>query len=192
MGSLPAGTGYLLGGLVLLVIFSTGCTIFSPPVDQQKTLQVSSEAQDSINLPFSEAIEQLHMVSSSGSLDPSYKIHSIRGNQVDINSDARSWVFGVTSGAENKLIVFARGSSPDVQIWTGTLPDSEISLDSIVLPKDLFTRRAALIKGFLPEQSSGETTLELAGRVYSLTTSSKGGASTYQFDAKSGELIHSP
>ncbi len=192
MGSLPAGKGYLLTGLVLLVIFSTGCTIFSPPVDQQKTLQVSSETQDSINLPFSEAVEQLHMVSSGGGLDPSYKIHSIRGNQVDINSDARSWVFGVKSGVENKLIVFTRGSSPDIQAWTGTLPDSEISLDSIVLPKDLFTRRAALIKGFLPEQTSGETTLELVGRVYSLTTSGKGGTSTYQFDAKSGELIHSP
>lgn len=191
MKRLSARQGILILTLVFCSIISAGCTGFLPSLGGTTTIQQSVQGTEHFNLPFTDARDQFRMLQDGKKGESSYILHSVQGNQVDESGGARSWVFGVTSGAERQIIVFSRDSVPEVQQWKGTMPGSEIDLGSVVLPGDLFSRRAAVIKGLYSDTRPSDATLELKDDVYTFSVDSGGKTVVYRFDPRSGEMIHS-
>jgi hypothetical protein len=116
------------------------------------------------------------------------KFKAIRGRDLDENGNARSWTFVIEHGDEFSVVTYS-GKKVQVSNSPGTLTQSEILTDKVIMPRQLFDRNRAVI--FNTTRTGTAVTRDLSigeGRATLTITGSGGAPRILVFDATTGVL----
>ena len=170
--------------LVLGSCLTPGCSTQQPALNESHTatntgfrfLPTGSVSGEPQALSFKNVTRQLEGVmldggnSSAVNTTPSKEILYIRGNELDENGQARSWVFVVRHANRTSLVTFDR-QGMSLAAWRGRFPQRDIKLDSIILPEDLFVKNRALLTQDPGDYRTISRGLVLSMDRYTVTTS---------------------
>ncbi len=203
----PAISPFIVFFTVVLVLagcFTMGCSTTQPPVSQPnetpkgtdfgfRPAPVSGEQQA---LSFWEATADLAglVPETGGSLAANAsggnQILYIRGNKLNENGDAKSWIVAVRHNNRTSMVTYDQYGR-NIVAWAGDFPQGEIKIDSVISPGDLFLKnRAAIIRDTGNNQTVSQD-LVLSVNNYTLTQSGGGTKRVMVFDATTGALIRS-
>jgi hypothetical protein len=121
------------------------------------------------------------------STSPEKHIKSIRGVNLDESGNASSWSFVVEQGDQLAIVTYDNqgmvfSSSP------GTIKRSEIFIDQIMTPRELFEKNRAVILDTTRTGTGVTRDLSLGEGSYTLSISGRGAPRVLVFDAKTGAL----
>jgi hypothetical protein len=203
----PASSPFIVFFTVVLVLagcFTMGCSTTQPPVPQPNETPkgtdfgfrpgpVSGEQQA---LSFGDVAADL--TSSVLNADNSSAINAsegnrilyIRGNKLNENGDAKSWIFAVRHNNRTSMVTYDQ-KGRYIVAWAGDFPLGEIKMDSIINPSDLFLKNRAAIIRDPGNNLTVSQDLVLSMNNYTLTRSEGETKRVMVFDATTGALIRS-
>jgi hypothetical protein len=127
---------------------------------------------------------------SVGTANPEKHIKYIRGANLDENGDASSWTYIVEHGDQFSIITYNNGAV-SLSNSPGTLQRTDIVINQIMTPRELFTKNHDLIVNTTRTGTIVTRDLSLSGGNYSLTISGRGTPRILVFNAKTGALTSS-
>ena len=180
--------GIVLIALLLSVCFTCGCTFPANenqsddqnPITDRATLSpvTTPEIQEEApRISLHEAVSHLgeyldpdpirnpdKMVSHTGG---DITIHYIQGKDIDKSGNARIWSFGITTNSGTEFRAYD-GSVWTIIVLSEPFPISEISVDKIISPQEVFEKNQDMIFGTSPSDISVRE-IEIQDGVYTLT-----------------------
>lgn len=116
----------------------------------------------------------------------SQEIFFVKGRNLDLKGNAKSWLFGTRSSWGNQLQVYDRNRWTAIP-WNVTFPSEAIQFDRILLPEDLINQNSNEIAG--TAGSNGIREIELKNGIYLLTITAGSSDRILAFNATTGVLI---
>jgi|WetSurMetagenome_2_1015567.scaffolds.fasta_scaffold90322_3 hypothetical protein len=192
--------------LIVAACFLAGCSS-SPPSDTATPaathtpvnvgMTASTVEEEYRNFSFEEVTDSISALGFDPYIPPSQShgtnqtvdkhIMLIRGDHLDENARATSWLFIVRHDNKTAFVTYDH-LGETVMNWGGSYPKEEIFPDQVVPPKTLFDQnRAEIFKGSTVNDTDSRM-LELTGGNYTLTITGQGAPRILVFDAKSGAL----
>lgn len=168
----------------------------SPPVSPSRDniKPISSERlelNNTIQLFFStDVFDEQNKIGETGSLGneiPEKKFKAIRGKNLDENGTAQSWTFVIEHGNEFSIVTYS-GKKVLVSNSPGTLKQSEILTNKIIMPRELFERNRAVIFNTTRTGTAVTRDLSIGDGRYTITISGSGAPRILVFDATTGVL----
>lgn len=171
--------------VTIFLITLTGC-VSSPQV--KPALKKIETEEESIFHPLEYAIGALE--SDDGmrmARVPNYTIHTIIGENVTKEGDAKTWILAVK--AEKPFYFIYSGGGFTTMDWHEDNPGHAINFDRIILPSELLPRNSQRINPLYSGQSSGIRELELYNGKYYIRGFSDGIEWQYVYDAVTGKEV---
>lgn len=171
--------------VAFFLITLTGC-ISSPQVNP--SLKIIETEEGSIFHPLENAIGALE--SDDGmrlARLPIYTIHTIIGENVTKEGDAKTWILAVK--AEKPFYFIYSGGGFTTMDWHEDNPGHAINLNKIILPSELLSQNPQRINSLYSGRSSGIRELELNNGKYHIRGFSDGIEWQYTYDAVTGKEI---
>lgn len=178
--------------VLAIAIFSAGCS--TRDTDKEGP---SSDAIREISEPYEEIPEKMHFQDALSSLhsmnltgdDSEVTIHFIRGENLSIDGSASLWIFGVKQHRTHYFVQI----SPmyhDIIPWRAWLPRDEIDFTRIISPDRLLEMNRQLLQNtYHIDETIQIGELELANRVYVITSTDSGETTILKLDAVSGRIL---
>lgn len=110
------------------------------------------------------------------------EVVTVSGTDVATAGNASTWALGIRQDGNPSFLVYSHGTWSRLN-WNHPLDGGEISMDMILMPRDLYEMHADAIKGLGPL-----TDLTLANGTYTLRSHAPA-PETLSFDAQTGEVI---
>jgi len=161
---------------ILFLLFSTGCTAPTIPVE---------ETSVEVEISLEQAIGTMIALDDIEAIVPPRQIYYVKGTGITINGTAEEWALGVKQGNETFFFVFNKWGQSKVP-WTGPLPEEEIIIDHFLYPDELFKDRPLLIQDLTEGGTRRIDELELRSGVYTLTIRTDTGLKEHRFYARTG------
>ena len=119
--------------------------------------------------------------------EPHYSIHSIIGENVTKEGNAKTWIVAIKAKTPFYFVFTANGFFK--MNWTEESADSAIDFNKILSPSELFQVNSQKIHTLFTEKESGIHELELANGKYTIRGFHNGVEWQYAFDAVTGREI---
>jgi len=172
-GSQPGGTGGLAP---------------NPGSSASSIQDITSRNPPKISLE--NATDSLTVAEQDGGIDiTGMSIHQVFGYGVDSSGLARTWVLGMQGGGKTTLLSYTAGEGEwkSLDMSTIVLPVSEVVMNDLMSPQDLFQKNSDLIVRAMNKVRVDEADLSLADGSYQVTIHSQTDSMTLVFNGKTGE-----
>jgi len=117
-----------------------------------------------------------------------YQFYYIKGINLQLNGVADRWIIGVKKNNVNYFYTISSQGTSHV-IWSGDFPYTQIFLDRILYPEELFQMRPLLAEDLTKGGTQKIDTIELIGDTYYITGKIDNTTKEFRFNAIDGSQI---